>query len=373
MFKRGGSSFQAQGTGITSPYDTPRKRYADGPTYEDIYSQIRETTKDPRSDWSYAAQGFGHLGDPYKESGEAKMISEMLHAGAGDVRGSREKASELEKTGELSILESQGGRLAAEEAHKRKLEEIAETGKWASKSDMLKKEPRNRQKARNRDALIKISQDPKYEFSEFTGIYLNELADGYTDGDLASGAASVINPKLYTQDDSGAWGYDSENLSADRVWFDPVTSTWLVFEDTNEDGMADGLPIYSSIDVEESITFLKQQPTSSIGSKVGTTDKVPKGDVDIKTGKLKKKGTTQEDMEQSAKETSQKIKERFKFKGDITQGVNPYKPEETLVTDFDVTENIYNKGGRVGYAEGSGEPLVDLQRWWKEQAWNNEG
>ena len=30
MFKRGGSSFQAQGTGITSPYDTPRKRYAEG-------------------------------------------------------------------------------------------------------------------------------------------------------------------------------------------------------------------------------------------------------------------------------------------------------------------------------------------------------
>jgi len=27
MFKRGGSSFQSQGTGITSPYDTPRKNY----------------------------------------------------------------------------------------------------------------------------------------------------------------------------------------------------------------------------------------------------------------------------------------------------------------------------------------------------------
>jgi hypothetical protein len=72
MFKRGGSSFQAQGTGITSPYDTPRKRYANGPTYEDIYSQIRETTQDPRGDFSYAAQGFSDLGNPYKESGEAK-------------------------------------------------------------------------------------------------------------------------------------------------------------------------------------------------------------------------------------------------------------------------------------------------------------
>ena len=29
-------------------------------------------------------------------------------------------------------------------------------------------------------------------------------------------------------------------------------------------------------------------------------------------------------------------------------------------------------GGRVGYAEGIG-PLEDLQKWWKEQAFNNEG
>ena len=79
MFKRGGSSYEAQGTGITSPYDTPRKRYDLGTTYEDVYSKIRETTKDPRGDFSYAAEGFSHLGDPYKESGESKMISEMLH------------------------------------------------------------------------------------------------------------------------------------------------------------------------------------------------------------------------------------------------------------------------------------------------------
>ena len=36
MFKRGGSSFQAQGTGITSPYDTPRKKYKVGTTWEEI-------------------------------------------------------------------------------------------------------------------------------------------------------------------------------------------------------------------------------------------------------------------------------------------------------------------------------------------------
>ena len=377
MFKRGGSSFQAQGTGITSPFDTPRKRYANGPTYEDIYSKIRETTQDPRGDFSYAAQGFSELGNPYKESGEAKTIGEMLYAGATGVRGSRERAADLEKKGELSILESQGGRLAAEEAHARKLEEIETAGKYRSE-EYLKKEPRNRQKARNRDTLLKIAQDPQYESSEFIGIYLNELADGYTDGDLASGPANVINPKLYTEDDKGNWGYDSENLSADRVWFDPITSQWLVFEDTDGDGMADGPPIYSSIDVEESITFLKQQPESSIGSKVGITQKVEKGDVDIKTGKIKKDKTYDDEDYSDYKWDSGAETENKQV---------DYEAEGDKITKFwkwfsepkgkgkKENEKLVKKatGGRVNYAEGSGESLVDLQRWWKEQAWNNEG
>ena len=152
MFKRGGSSYEAQGTGITSPYDTPRKKYNIGTTYEDVYSKIRETTQDPRGDFSYASQGFSELGNPYKESGEAKTIGEMLYAGAAGVRGSREKASELEKTGELSILESQAGRLAAEEVateqkrqfdaklkQDRYLGEIAAKGKDEFRKEMIDK------------------------------------------------------------------------------------------------------------------------------------------------------------------------------------------------------------------------------------------
>ena len=119
MFKRGGPSFSAQGTGITSPYDTPRKKYNIG-SWGEWEDATRKATKDPRGDFSYAAQGFSHLGDPYKDSGEAKMISEMLHQGAGAVRASKATASDLEKKGELAILESQRGRMLAEEAHKRK-------------------------------------------------------------------------------------------------------------------------------------------------------------------------------------------------------------------------------------------------------------
>ena len=374
MFKRGGSSFQAQGTGITSPYDTPRKRY-DAGAWGEWEEKVREQTKDPRGDWSYAAQGFSELANPYKESGEAKTIGEMLYAGAAGARGSREKASELEKKGELAILESQAAKLNAAQAHKYKLAEIAAAGK----TDMLKKEPRNRQKARNRETLFKISQDPKNESSEFIGVYLNELADGYTDGDLASGAANVINPKLYTKDDSGNWGYDSGNLSADRVWFDPITSTWLVFQDTNGDGMADGAPIYSSIDVEDSITFFKQQPTGSVssegeaGNAAGTIKTTEKGEVN-EDGKLKKqvkKGKTYEEMQESTVQISDiidKVTDPDTWAGTLegdTRGWGSNRGNKSYVKKAD--------GGRIGYAEGDVAitELDMLNNWWKNMQAND--
>ena len=43
MFRRGGSSFQAQGTGITSPFDTPRRglvQYPGGYAGDDTLEQI---------------------------------------------------------------------------------------------------------------------------------------------------------------------------------------------------------------------------------------------------------------------------------------------------------------------------------------------
>ena len=93
----------------------PRKRYQIGTTFEDIYSQTREATHDPRGDLSYAAQGFSSLANPYKASGEAKTIGEMLYEGAQGVRGSRAKAHEIERTGELALLENQANRLMQEE------------------------------------------------------------------------------------------------------------------------------------------------------------------------------------------------------------------------------------------------------------------
>ena len=372
MFKRGVSSFQAQGTGITSPYDTPRKRYANGPTYEDIYSGIRETTKDPRGDFSYAAQGFGHLGSPYKESGEAKMISEMLAEGAGAVRTSKEKASELERTGELAILESQGGRLAAKQAHDFKMKEIAETGKW--KEQELKRIPLARLITDIEQAILKNAVPGSFQHTYSPGlatgraIKRRKAADGI--------AVGVIEVDRWKQD-KGKWDYIADNMSSTIPWFDPVNHQWHVFNDDGS-GMATGDPVKSFLTVDEALAYIKggnqdiikdnQTLDENNAEGTGSSDK-----------KVVKKGTTKEEFETSVAEgwegMKKGLKERFTFKGDITQGVNPYAKEDTLVTDFDVTEKLkYNKGGRVSYAEGTDDPATELDllnNWWRPMQAND--
>ena len=100
MFKRGGSSFQAQGTGITSPYDTPRGGYYGGgtigggmihgnpmgnrtgfenPTLEglkEIDIERDEIFKTPEGQWLDDVIGsFGAYSTPYKDDGTAKTIA----------------------------------------------------------------------------------------------------------------------------------------------------------------------------------------------------------------------------------------------------------------------------------------------------------
>ena len=106
MFKRGGSSYQSQGTGITSPYDTPRKRYADGITQEDI-NQRRSNLFQPRSEMDFAAEGFSALANPYNEkTGEAKTIGEMLYEGATAVRQSRAQDKALGQSVDLENIQT---------------------------------------------------------------------------------------------------------------------------------------------------------------------------------------------------------------------------------------------------------------------------
>ena len=365
MFKRGGSSFQAQGTGITSPYDTPRKRYDLGTTYEDVYSKIRETTQDPRGDFSYAAEGFSELANPYKESGEAKTIGEMLYAGAAGVRGSKAKASELERTGELAILESQGSRLAAEEKHKRDVE----LAKLKASDDYLKKTPLPRLIL---EMTTQIMKSPSTTPGSFPALYASGIAKGSAiAAKMAADGITVGVIEDWTDLDppNKKWDYNADNMRADVPWFNPVKGVWHVFNDDGN-GMVTGEPVKSFLTVEESIAYLR-----------GGNQKIIEKDETLEESNAKeekKKGTTKEEMEQSAKDTTEKIKERFKWEG----AIDPRKNEQ-LVTDFDETQKItYRraKGGRVGAATGYSplgvtipEPdkdvteLEELNAWWKSQ------
>ena len=58
MFKRGGDVMDAQGTGITSGLDTPRRRYNEG-IFGEIDVSVPESTK-KRAFWSGIGEGFAN-------------------------------------------------------------------------------------------------------------------------------------------------------------------------------------------------------------------------------------------------------------------------------------------------------------------------
>jgi hypothetical protein len=369
MFKRGGSSFQAQGTGITSPYDTPRKSYQLG-SWGEWEQKTRELTQDPRGDWSYAAQGFSELGNPYKESGEAKTIGEMLYAGAAGVRGSKDRARELEQKGELAILESQGGRMLAAEKHKRDIE----LAKLKSSDDYLKKTPLPRLILDMTTQILKTSNPGSFEYLNASGLAKGKAIAAKMAGDGIT--VGVIEDWIDLDPPNNKWDYKADNMRADIPWFDPVKGVWHVFN-AGENGMVTGEPLQSFLTVEEAVAYIKGG-NQEIIKKDETL-----GESNAKEVKKKvvKKGTTQEEMEKSAKDTTEKIKERFTWEGDV-RGDNPYKKDE-LVTDFDETQKIVYrraKGGRIGAATGYSplgvtipEPdkdateLEELNAWWKSQ------
>jgi len=410
MFKRGGSSFQSQGTGITSPYDTPRKRYAEGPTYEDIYSGIRETTKDPRGDFSYAAQGFGHLGSPYKESGEAKMISEMLAEGAGAVRGSREKASELEKKGELAILESQGGRMLTEEERA-----------WKEEQNRLERESKEKIAA---EKGTYPDMHPGKLYDDVVGdwktwVKNNEGRDGHKTvkgnvGAFADADMVVRNEKVKAYNEGktsiaepvppGAFKDDNTiNISALRegvVYYDPISRGWFTVHNIGTENET----------LTEAETYIDGwHNTQKAFSGTSTTD-------DTKNNTLKSTGTKNIDLVE--KITGDFTEFDFNDKGAILDeaaklnitivekqpgDAKNWKSQlgEREMTLFDFTEILKRKqfkdkyanikgrntdnisvakkatGGRVGYAEGSADPVEGLKLWWdqtiKDSIENNEG
>jgi len=381
MFKRGGSSYQSQGTGITSPYDTPRKRYALG-SWEDWETKTRDITKDPRGDWSYAAQGFSSLGNPYKESGAAKTIGEMLYEGAQGVRGSKEKARELEQKGELAILESQGGRMLTEEerawkeeqAIKKQAHEI-ELAKQKG-DEYLKKTPLPRLILDMTKEILKTAVPGSFEAKYAPGlgkgraIAAKKAGDGITVG--------VIEDWKDLDPPNNKWDYNADNMRADVPWFNPVKGVWHIFNDDGK-GMVTGDPVKSFLTVDEAIAYLK-----------GGNQEIIE-----KTETLDESNANQAEKKVVEKEPS--YLERDYKAEDYMPKASPDVIEESIKTADETGKSITDfwnwvaspkrgpkklvqkaKGGRIGYETGDlvDPSLGDLNSWWKSQlnsdTWNKE-
>ena len=140
MFKRGGSSFQAQGTGITSPYDTPRGGYYGGGTIgggmihgnpmgnrtgfqepktkEEIRTEMQTVFETPKGTWLDDVIGsFGAYSTPYKDDGTAKTIGEMGAEQAASITQIRKDRKDKQDLAKLSGLEGELEDIKTAEAH----------------------------------------------------------------------------------------------------------------------------------------------------------------------------------------------------------------------------------------------------------------
>ena len=409
MFKRGGSSFQAQGTGITSPFDTPRKNYKLGTTWEEI-NERRSAIYDPRSEMSFAAEGFSALASPYKDDGSAKTIGEMLYEGAQGVRKSRSTDKAMEQSVKLANIESDAARLMAKEKFERDkiLAQISTT------NPMLKDKSIPRQISEATENIIKIaSQNRGNPGSEFE---LSGFAQGIATGlvtiaNLQKGdeivTAMVIPSSAFKKVD-GNWDFDLANLSGGMVYWNPINQKWLVVEnaqtanakeiyfDTYEQAKG-GLTVKKSEEekseniIDDSEIPEKEKKNASIKLKITTNLK----DVDINDKSVifdeaakvgikivEPDGSKTWAMNLAENEMSlpafKKILQEKKM-ADSYAHIKPRKRGSTFeeTEEIKLTEKMA-AGGRAGYYPGgSVEPDLDadelneLTSWWKSEVNNS--
>jgi len=421
MFKRGGSSYEAQGTGITSPYDTPRRGYAHGVTQEEINERRANLYQDPRSDWSYAAQGFSALANPYTKKGEAKTIGEMLYEGAHDVRGSKAEGRGLEQAAELANIQSDEDILRSEE----KFERDKVLKGMDVKATELKKLPWGR-RVMNRDKLILSNNTPDLDSYEFTNQHHMSMAIGEeTILDLQNASpdkiirALVLPSTAYTYNkDTGEWTYSVNNLVQGMVYFEPTEKRWFVVDSTGEKPT----PIFkgSYEEADSALTALGDNIPGSSNKKIKKTNK--DDEIEIKTNEIKMKITANlKDveltdavvMDEAAKAGIKLVSSKdFPTKGkawkhylaenemtleqfkrilyekkmsdsyaSMTHDRGVGKVIDEVTEEIKVAETM-STGGRAGYALGSPEPqgeevepdtddLNELTSWWKSEVENS--
>ena len=112
MFRRGGPSFQSQGTGITSPFDTPRRGLVQHPggyagkTIEELAVEKEEIFAPKKNEWINDVIGsFGVYASPYKDDGTAMTTGEMGAIQAEEITKIRKDRKDKEDLAKLTNLE----------------------------------------------------------------------------------------------------------------------------------------------------------------------------------------------------------------------------------------------------------------------------
>ena len=152
MFRRGGPSYQSQGTGITSPFDIPRGGYYGGGTigggmihgnpmgnrtgfkaplpkdYEEpktkteIREEMQTVFETPKGTWLDDVIGsFGAYSKPYKDDGSAKTIGEMGAEQTANITALRKERKDKQDLAKLSSLEGELEDITAAETQANKV------------------------------------------------------------------------------------------------------------------------------------------------------------------------------------------------------------------------------------------------------------
>jgi len=117
MFKMGGRSYSAQGTGITSGLDTPKRGLVDGPggyagrTLEEIAAEKIQVTQPRVSDAGKIFRSFGEYANPYNEDGDALTIGQVGKKQADKITAERDADYALDQAGKLENLDAESAKI----------------------------------------------------------------------------------------------------------------------------------------------------------------------------------------------------------------------------------------------------------------------
>ena len=358
MFKRGGPSYQSQGTGITSPFDTPRRQYQFGTSFEEIQENIRKATADNTTTMQDAAQGFSYLASPYKEDGSAKTVGEMIFEGSQAVSGSRAEREKTAQAGELAAqevgVEKIKSDIAISEAEKERAKDI-EIAKLNASNDYLKKTPLPRLILDMTRDIMKSAVPGSNEYKNASGIAKGRSIAAKLQGEGIT--VGVIEDWVKTKD---GYDYNADNMRSDIPWFDPTKNEWVVFNDDGS-GYVTGKPIKSFLTAEEAVSYIK-----------GGNQEIIKDTETLEETNEEEEGY--KNIIERAKEANKKVnqmslrpEEQVIEKGmDLTmESLYPWSKDKAVAKKAD--------GGRIGYAEGdvAATELDMLNNWWRKQLATN--